>query len=327
MYDSTQKGSSQRRGKAGLCQATDNESLQFASASYCIFGQKSVRCSTKQGATARNAGLKARTLGFSLSSSRPGLGAEASQYLETHPEPPPEEAEPAEPPPPVEGDERELESGLKLVLRPNDVGKIWAQSDYASQSQLLTELLGLEVAHPAEARRDIVCDFHLFNLMHAKTLCLTQRQGAVFGTIMALVLDMMAGWPMHAESEEGSELPDVPPLRERTFDETALHAEPQSRIFVDRHSSSLACTTTCSSLFVEALGSGSNSSSVRFLEYDRDRSDDQAAVGSVFETDVCRALAFLLLRCFQQYERLLLQHSVNAPPSRCSLRHSSEDAL
>eukprot|EP00438_Fugacium_kawagutii_P033009 Skav230192 [mRNA] locus=scaffold1418:98407:108964:- [translate_table: standard] len=82
-----------------------------------------------------------------------------------------------------QGDETELETGLKLPLTPNDVGRIWAL-DCAGQSKLLTELLGLEAAHPPVARREIICDFHLFNLSHAKMLCLTQRQGA----------DMMAGW-------------------------------------------------------------------------------------------------------------------------------------
>lgn len=104
----------------------------------------------------------------------------------------------------VEGDETELETGLKLPLRPNDVGQIWAlQTDYAAQSKLLTQLLGLETAHSLVARRDIICDFHLFNLAHAKTICLSQRQGAVFHAIMSHILDMMAGW----EGQEGEKIP------------------------------------------------------------------------------------------------------------------------
>jgi len=109
--------------------------------------------------------------------------------------------EPIEPEEPelVEGDESELETGLKLPLTPNDVGRVWAL-DCAGQSKMLTELLGLEAAHPPVARREIICDFHLFNLSHAKKLCLTQRQGAVFHAIMAVILDMMAGW----NTEEGA---------------------------------------------------------------------------------------------------------------------------
>ncbi|CAE7502662.1 Ccdc189 [Symbiodinium natans] len=114
-------------------------------------------------------------------------------------EPPEEEA--AEPEP-VEGDETELETGLKLPLRPNDVGRIWALQDHAAQSKLLAELLGLEGVHPTLARREIVCDFHLFNLSHAKMLCLNQRQAAVFHAIMSTVLDMMAG--LQEGASEGS---------------------------------------------------------------------------------------------------------------------------
>ncbi|CAE7889282.1 5-methylthioadenosine/S-adenosylhomocysteine deaminase [Symbiodinium microadriaticum] len=113
-------------------------------------------------------------------------------------EPPEEEA--AEPEP-VEGDETELVTGLKLPLKPNDVGRIWVLQDYAAQSKILTELLGLEGAHPNVARREIVCDFHLFNLSHAKMLCLTQRQGAVFHAIMAVILDMAK---QGSEDSEGS---------------------------------------------------------------------------------------------------------------------------
>eukprot|EP00931_Biecheleriopsis_adriatica_P009779 TRINITY_DN110860_c0_g1_i1.p1 TRINITY_DN110860_c0_g1~~TRINITY_DN110860_c0_g1_i1.p1 ORF type:complete len:304 (+),score=93.97 TRINITY_DN110860_c0_g1_i1:77-988(+) len=120
-------------------------------------------------------------------------------------EEPPEPDESAEPPPPAEGDETELETGLKLPLRPNDVGKLWSLGDYSAQSKLLTQLLGLEVAHPSAARRDIIGDFHIFNLSHAKTLCLTQRQGAVFHAIMTTILDMMAGWEGQQEEKSSSE--------------------------------------------------------------------------------------------------------------------------
>lgn len=104
--------------------------------------------------------------------------------------------EPVEPPPPVEGDEIELETGLKLPLRPNDVEKIWAlHGDCDAQTKLLIQLLGLEQVLSSAARRDIIADFYLFNLSHAKSLCLTKRQAAVFHSIMSSILDMLAGCP------------------------------------------------------------------------------------------------------------------------------------
>jgi hypothetical protein len=107
-------------------------------------------------------------------------------------EPPPEPEEPAEPPPPAEGDETELETGLKLPLRANDVGRIWAmKEDYDAQLKMIAQLLGLEESGPPISRKNILCEFHLFNVNHCKTLCLTQRQGAVFHAIMAQILDMV----------------------------------------------------------------------------------------------------------------------------------------
>jgi len=105
-------------------------------------------------------------------------------------EPSPEADEPAEPPGPAEGDETELETGLKLPIRANDVGRIWAmQEDYDAQLKMIAQLLGLEDSGPPISRKNIICEFHLFNITHCKTLCLTQRQGAVFHAIMAQILD------------------------------------------------------------------------------------------------------------------------------------------
>jgi hypothetical protein len=105
---------------------------------------------------------------------------------------PAEPEEPAEPPEPPENLITELVTGLQLGLRPKDVSDIWTlHGDFPRQAKLLTELLALDEAFPAEAQRDIVCDFHLFNLTYAKSICLSPKQGATFHAIMATVLAMM----------------------------------------------------------------------------------------------------------------------------------------
>lgn len=85
-----------------------------------------------------------------------------------------------------------LSTGLKLSLRGVDVEKIWALGENAfdKQSELIMQLLGLKERF-GTGRREIVCDFHLYNLIHAKSLCLTTAQGAVFHAIMDEMLSMM----------------------------------------------------------------------------------------------------------------------------------------
>ena len=74
----------------------------------------------------------------------------------------------------------------------------WSAYTCSSRESVQMQLSGLEAAHPPVARRqgtrvcqpcwatkmlvsrpctcrEIICDFHLFNLSHAKMLCLTQR--------------------------------------------------------------------------------------------------------------------------------------------------------
>lgn len=86
----------------------------------------------------------------------------------------------------------ELSTGLKLVIKGGLLQEIWqAEGDYEEQTRLLTQRLGLEEACPAPSQRQIVCDFHIFNLAHAKSVCLTKIQACVFVTIMANALEMM----------------------------------------------------------------------------------------------------------------------------------------
>lgn len=103
-----------------------------------------------------------------------------------------EEEEVPPEPPEVRGEETELETGLQLLLRPKDVEAVWAlKGQHAPQGKLLESLLGLRDAYPAEAQRSIISDYHLFSILHAHSICLDRRQGAVFHTIMAQILAMM----------------------------------------------------------------------------------------------------------------------------------------
>lgn len=85
-----------------------------------------------------------------------------------------------------------LSTGLKLPLRGVDVEKIWALGEGSEdkQSEMLMQMLGLKERY-GTGRREIVCDFHLYNLVHAKSLCLSTAQGAVFHAIMEEMLVMM----------------------------------------------------------------------------------------------------------------------------------------
>lgn len=85
-----------------------------------------------------------------------------------------------------------LSTGLKLVLRGVDVEKLWSLGDNAfdKQSEMLMQMLGLKERH-GTGRRDIIVDYHLYNLTHAKCLCLSPVQGAVFHAIMDEMLKMM----------------------------------------------------------------------------------------------------------------------------------------
>lgn len=86
----------------------------------------------------------------------------------------------------------ELSTGLRLPLRGNDVGRIWQvrEGDFAQQSDLIMQLLDLKERY-GTGRREIICDFHLYNLVHAKSLCLSPMQAAVFHAIMDQMLEMM----------------------------------------------------------------------------------------------------------------------------------------
>lgn len=94
-------------------------------------------------------------------------------------------------PPPLEMLDA-LSTGLRLTLRGVDVQKIWGLGDEAfeKQSELIMQLLGLQERY-GTGRREIMCDFHLYNLVHARSLCLTHVQAAVFHAIMDDILRMM----------------------------------------------------------------------------------------------------------------------------------------
>lgn len=85
-----------------------------------------------------------------------------------------------------------LSTGLRLPLRGVDVEKIWTLEEgaFEKQSELIMQLLGLKERY-GTGRREIVCDFHLYNLVHARSLCLSAVQGAVFHAIMDEMLHMM----------------------------------------------------------------------------------------------------------------------------------------
>jgi len=95
-------------------------------------------------------------------------------------------------PPPLEMLDS-LSTGLKLPLRGVDVEKIWGieEGAFEKQSDMIMKLLGLTERY-GTGRREIVCDFHLYNLVHAKSLCLSAVQGAVFHAIMDEMLHLMS---------------------------------------------------------------------------------------------------------------------------------------
>jgi hypothetical protein len=86
----------------------------------------------------------------------------------------------------------ELSTGLRLPLTGRQVEQVWAVcNDLGAQGRLLSQLLALEESYPSPAQRDIVCDYHIFNLMHAKVISFSSLQAAVFVSIMQRMLDMM----------------------------------------------------------------------------------------------------------------------------------------
>eukprot|EP00747_Dinoflagellata_sp_TGD_P182844 gnl/TRDRNA2_/TRDRNA2_37284_c0_seq1.p1 gnl/TRDRNA2_/TRDRNA2_37284_c0~~gnl/TRDRNA2_/TRDRNA2_37284_c0_seq1.p1 ORF type:complete len:348 (+),score=98.53 gnl/TRDRNA2_/TRDRNA2_37284_c0_seq1:126-1046(+) len=106
------------------------------------------------------------------------------------PEEPPAEEAPVEEE--EEPEETELSTGLKLTLKEKDVERLWAcPEDFDGQSRILLEVLQLEEIYPSALQRELVCDFYIYNLSHAKSICLTPRQGAIFHAIMDSILVMM----------------------------------------------------------------------------------------------------------------------------------------
>lgn len=114
------------------------------------------------------------------------------KVVEIPKEPEPVEQPPPEPPKPTEDEISVLPSGLALPLRPKDILDIWALPGAINQAELVSKLLSLEAACSVAARREIVCDFHLFAIVHAEALCLSQRQAATFHAIMARILALLS---------------------------------------------------------------------------------------------------------------------------------------
>jgi len=111
---------------------------------------------------------------------------------EPKPEPAKEEVpEVVEPLPPNPDEDTSLTTGLELPLRPVDVDQVWAaRGGFEEQGRLLEAFFHLKQQFPAPAQREIICDFHLYNLTHAKSICFSARQAAVFVAIMARIMDM-----------------------------------------------------------------------------------------------------------------------------------------
>jgi len=85
-----------------------------------------------------------------------------------------------------------LSTGLFLPLTGKDVEQIWAipEGNYEKQGELIMQKLGLKERY-GTGRREIVCDYHLYNLVHTKSLCLSTVQGSVFLAIMDQMLSLM----------------------------------------------------------------------------------------------------------------------------------------
>eukprot|EP00971_Amphidinium_carterae_P058641 1159720-Amphidinium_carterae.1 len=66
----------------------------------------------------------------------------------------------------------------------------------------LQTLLGLETAHPLQEQRDIVTDFHIYALAHAKAVQLRPYQAAVFHAIMAVMLEKARTLPVSTEAAD-----------------------------------------------------------------------------------------------------------------------------
>mmetsp|Transcript_152324 Transcript_152324/g.277147 ORF Transcript_152324/g.277147 Transcript_152324/m.277147 type:complete len:360 (+) Transcript_152324:212-1291(+) len=86
----------------------------------------------------------------------------------------------------------ELSTGLRLPLSGRDVERLWQvkDGDFDKQAELIMQLFDLKERY-GTGRREIICDFHLFNLVHSKSLCLSPMQTAVFLAIMDQMLEMM----------------------------------------------------------------------------------------------------------------------------------------
>jgi hypothetical protein len=92
----------------------------------------------------------------------------------------------------------ELSTNLKLPLRGCDVQRVWDASDFATQERLLRELLHISDRDP---RQQLLVDYSMFNLYHARRTRLTPFQGAVFHAVMDRMLQMLRAPVIDAPDE------------------------------------------------------------------------------------------------------------------------------
>jgi len=71
------------------------------------------------------------------------------------------------------------------------MGAVWALDDHAEQGHLLGKMLKLEDDSGENFHYEALQDFHVYNLVHCKSIGLDARQAAAFHAIMQQMLDMM----------------------------------------------------------------------------------------------------------------------------------------
>lgn len=113
-----------------------------------------------------------------------------------------DDAEPVVPPKKEEAEAEvsgpeELSTGLKLTLSEKVIEEVWASGeDVEAQKELLMGKLReigafFEEFDAASFQHEVICDFHLQNMIYCKSICLSARKTAVFHAIMQQVLESM----------------------------------------------------------------------------------------------------------------------------------------
>jgi len=87
-----------------------------------------------------------------------------------------------------------ISGGLEWTFKPSEVGE-WSELDHDDIKDRISQKLGYN-EELTDFKRDIITDFHLFNLVHTRSICLNDKQGAVFMNIMLQVLQKL-----HSQSQ------------------------------------------------------------------------------------------------------------------------------